>query len=71
MSPDAADFASADSAPGDEFVAAELPDVADPDPDPEDPHPAARAATAQTARDRPMTGRLIAREDAARALNVS
>jgi hypothetical protein len=59
MSPDAADFASAESAPGDEFVAPEAPDVADPEPEPEleDPHPAARAATAQIAT---MTNLLIA-----------
>jgi hypothetical protein len=72
MSPDAADFASADSAPGDELVAPELPDVADPElelePELEDPHPAARAATPQIAT---MTNRLIAGENAGRALNVS
>jgi hypothetical protein len=78
MSPDAVDFASADSAPGDELVAPELPDVADPDPELElepelepeleDPHPAARAATPQIAT---MTNRLIAGEDAGWALNVS
>jgi len=70
MSPDAVDFASADRAPGDEVVAPEAPDVPDPDPDPEleDPHPAARAATPQIAT---MTNRLIAGENAGRALNVS
>jgi len=66
MSPDAVDFASADSAPGELLVAPEAPDVADRDP--EDPHPAARAATPQIAT---VRDRLIAREDAARALNVS
>ena len=74
MSPDAVDFASADSAPGDEFVVPEAPDVADPLPELEleleleDPHPAARAATPQIAT---MTNRLIAGENAGRALNVS
>jgi len=68
MSPDAVDFASADRAPGDEVVAPEAPDVADPGPELEDPHPAARAATPQIAT---MTNRLIAGENAGRALNVS
>jgi len=68
MSPDAVDFASADSAPGAELVAPELPEVADPDPELEDPDPAARPATPQIAT---MTNRLIAGEDAGRALNVS
>jgi len=51
-----------------EVVAPEAPDVADPGPELEDPHPAARPATPQIAT---MTNRLIAGEDAGRALNVS
>jgi hypothetical protein len=74
MSPDAVDFASADSAPGEALVAPEAPDVVAPEPELdlepelEDPHPAARAATPQIAT---MTNRLIAGENAGRALNVS
>ena len=69
MSPEAADFASAESAAGDPPVVAE-PEVAEPDP--EDPQPAAASATpATSARKRETMDRGIADEDAARPLNIS
>jgi hypothetical protein len=69
MSPEAADFASAESAAGDPAVVAE-PDVEEPDP--EDPQPAAVSATpAKSATERETMDRCIADEDAARSLNIS
>jgi hypothetical protein len=63
MSPEAADFASAERAAGDPPVVAPEPEVEDPDP--EDPQPAMSATTAQTTTDSETMDRCIGAEDAA------